>query len=247
MALVEKKGSRTVNFTDNGLTGQTVYHSLWGERYALAPQIGTPFPDLIGLYASNVRLEPFGKSVAAGGYEYCKITVDYSSRDESREGAQVDGAILDESLEFAGEMLTKGDGKFDPVNGSGLNAPKEVVGGTWYPRIEYVTEKVISDINAWIRKIRKRTGKVNSTTWKGGKKEHWLFEGASARSFTNNSGAKMWRIVFRFVYREEISWQEAWNEKHPDGARFEEVYFVDDGGAFTKKLYETTSFGPLEL
>jgi len=247
MALIEKKGSRSVNYTENGLTGQQIFHCDWGERYAVSPHVGTPFPDLIGLYASNVRLEPFGKSILSGGYEFCRITVDYTTREESKEGAQDDGALVDESVEFAGEMLTKGDGKFDPESGSGLNAPKEIVGGTWYPRIEYVITKVVADVNAELRIIRKKTGKVNSTGWKGGKKEHWLFEGASARNFTNNDGDMMWRFTYRFVYREEISWQMAWNDKHPDGARFEEVFFVDEGGAYTKKLYETTPFGPLGL
>ncbi len=246
MALIEKRGSRQVTYTENGITGQQIFHCLWGERYALSPKVGTPFPDLIGLYASNIRLEPFGKSVATGGYEFCKVIVDFTTKDESKEDAQQDGTLIDESIEFAGEMITKGDGKFDP-DGSGLNAPKEVVGGTWFPRLEYVTEKVVEDINKWIRIIRKKTGKVNSTTWKGGKKEHWLFEGASARSFHDNEGNKKWRIVFRFAYRDEISWQVAWNDKHPDGARFEEVFFKDDSGAYTKKLYETTAFGTLEL
>jgi len=245
MALIEKTGSRTVTYTTNGLTGQQIFHSDWGERYAVAPKIGHPFPDLVGLYASNVVLKPFGKNVATGGHEFCEITVDYATRDDSQEDAQTDGAQIDESIEFAGEMLTKGDGKFDPDGGSGLNAPKEVVGGTWFPRLEYVVTKVAADINKELKVIRKKTGKVNATTWKGGKKEHWLFEGASAGSFYNNDGEKMWRITYRFVYREEVSWQVAWNDKHPEGARFEEVFFVDDGGAYTKKVYETTAFSPL--
>lgn len=236
MALVELSGSRDVIYTVNGLTGKRIFLCDWSERYAVAPKIGDPFPDLIGLYVSNVSLVPFGKNVSTGGHEKCKISVDYSS---AKTGQQ-DGEVFKESIEFGNEMLTQGGGQFSP---SGDDAPADVLRGTYFPELVLTFTKVVGDINKFVRLIRRKITKVNSTGWKGGKKEHWLFNGASASDFVNSSGAKRWRVTFKFMYRTMCSWNEDWNVNHNDGARFEEVLYVNPKtGAYTNKRYERTSF-----
>lgn len=253
MALIELDGSRTVSVTDSGLSGERLFLCDWPERFGVGPRIGDPFPDRVGLYCSEVRYEPFGQTQSTGGREKCKLIATYTTRDESRgEEAQQDGTVIDESIEFAGEMLTRAGGMWKDCE---EEVEVEDIGGTWYPRLEYTVEMVAFNINDWIKKIRKATGKVNATTWRGGQKEKWLFEGASARSFTDSEGVKKWRITFRFIFREN-SWNEGWHGKHDGGATFEEVLvlpkeYVPQPGvqppksAYTDKLYETTNFQAL--
>lgn len=254
MAFEEKYGSRTVTVTDSGLRGERIFICNWVERFGGGgPQVGDSFPDRTGLYCSEIRYEPFGKGVPTGGTEYCRVVANYTTRDESRgEDATQDGTIIDESIEFAGEMLTRAGGMWEECE---QKIEAEDIGGTWYPRIEYTVEMVVDDINKWIKKIRKATGKVNSVTWRGGRSERWLFEGASARSFTTEDGAKKWRITFRFTFREN-SWNEVWHAQHEGGAQFEVVKllpkeYVPQTGVqpaasqYTDTLYEKSNFQTL--
>lgn len=231
----EKYESRSENITGQGISAQRIFISDWTSRHANAPKIGDPYPDLLGAYCSRVAFEPTGKSTATGP-ELAKIIAEYSSRDISQ---QQDTEYVDESLDFGGEMISKGGGKWEsddtPVE---ENDPGAV---TFYPRAQYVRTFVIDDITGWAKKIYKATAKLNSDSFLGAPKETWLFQGADVVKFVDSAGAFKWRMTFRFVYRES-GWNYTWRKDDPDlGGKWDKLIFTDEDGK-QRYRYETTSF-----
>jgi len=246
MARVELYGSRNVTYNEDGIMGQRRFVCLWSERFAVKPAIGEPFPDLSGLYCSQVRIEGTGQSVAGGGHTHAFIYADYTTRTTSRQ--QTTGRLFDESLEFSGEMLTRAGGKWKDCE----EVVSEVdIGGQWFPRVEYIVEKTYASITEIAKQLLKATGTVNSSTFLGVEPEKWLLQGASASTFVDDKGSRKWRIVMRFVYN-EIGWNKQWHKRCTvDGnnnvrARWEEIlYQPEDGGGFTEKMYALYDFNQL--
>jgi len=253
VARIEIRGSRKATITKSGIQAERQFKCDWDERFAVAPKIGEPFPDLLGCYCSSIDFEGIGKSVATGGYTKCLIRAQYDSPESSQNQQKV-GVPFNQSLQFGGEMRTRAGGRWADCKD---DIKEDGIGGTFYPLIEYTLEMTVADIKEWVRKLRRAIGKVNSDVWASGEIEHWLFQGADARTITDEDGNLLWVISFNFVYNEKVSWQKAWHvecawngktiDRNNVRARWEEVQFKPEEGGeeYTEKLYETTEFNDI--
>lgn len=254
MAIFEKHESRSERIAAQGITAQRVFISDWATRHANAPKIGDPYPDLLGVYCQDVQIVPYtwADGDPSLGPVKAKIVANYSSADSAQ---QQDEDYEAESIDFGGEMLAKGGGRWEGVEASARggaagekqgkpveeNDPGAV---TYYPRAEYIKEMVIDDITGWAKKIYKATGKLNSSSFMGGKAETWLFQGADAVKFVDQDGKANWRMTFRFVYR-DTGWNKSWRKDDPDvGGKWDKIIFTGEDGEI-HYLYETTSFNTL--
>lgn len=246
MAIHELFDSRKENISANGITAQRTFLCDWATRHAESPHVGDPYPDLVGVYCTAVQIDPYSWADDGTGHDpatgpnKAKVVADYSSSDYARQ--QQPENWIEESLDFGGEMLSKGGGKWEsdqkPVE---ENDPGAV---TFYPRAEYVRTIIIDDITGWAKKIYEATGKLNSSSFLGGKAETWLFQGADAQKFMDSDGTFHWRMTFRFVYR-STGWNKAWRKDDEEvGGKWDSIIFTDDDGK-ERKLYETTSFNVL--
>ena len=239
MARVEKRGSQWVEFTTTGITGYRFFTSDWDERFSVRPAIGEQFPGVSGLYCSRVRLEGFGKSVAAGGYTLCKIFANYASAPRTQEQ---EVGYVKESVSISTEAISKGGGAWKTKDGESVkdDDPAVII---YIPRLVYVVELTIDDISFWLKRLQRLAGKVNRTTWKGGKPDKWLFEGATSRNFVSEEGDILWTLTMSFIYRGDgpQTWNKKWRKDDSEkGGTHETVYFWDD-----KKLYDTVDFNKL--
>jgi len=246
MARVEIYTSRTVTFTEQGIQGQRKFKCEWSERFAVKPAIGEPFPDLIGLYCTQVKVEGTGQAVAGANYTHAFITADYSSRDTSKQ--QATGAIIEESLEFDGEMLTREGGRWKDCL---QDASKETIGGQYFPRIVYTVKKSYASITQIARDLRDATSTVNKSTFLGVEPGHWLMQGGSAETFVDELGKRKWAVTMRFVYN-HIGWQKDWHGRctkdgvNQEKGRWEEVLYIPENGTdFTENKYRDYDFNKL--
>ena len=244
MALIEKsEGLRPITFATGGCAATRVFTCLWNERYSVMPRIGESHPDMSALRLRSVTISGFGKNVVTGGWDSCKLVCNYSTAQGT--GQQASDHI-EESITFGGEMLSRPGGKWKDCEEEVKDTD---IAGAWYPRTEYVRIIVVDDINAWISKIKNASGKMNSSSWLGGGKYTWLFQGGDASAFVDQTGNRRWKITLRFIYR-ETGWHRAWHKECTfDGekvARWEELRFKPDGGGdYSERLYESTNFNSL--
>lgn len=246
MAREELYKSQSVTFTAEGIQGQRLFISLWDERFAVKPNIGEPFPSYPGLFCTQVRVEGEGQSIAGGGHTHARITADYSTQPKAQQ--QKTGKVIDESLEFAGEMLTKAGGKWKDCKNV---VTEKDIGGQWFPRVEYTIEKTVSSITEWAKLLLKAASTVNSTQFLGIEPGHWLMQGASARSFHDELGKKKWTVNMSFIYN-IVGWQKQWHKecdihgKNSIVARWEEVLYAPEGSTkLTEKMYKEFNFNKL--
>jgi hypothetical protein len=239
----ELYNSRSEQITAQGITATRIFIADWATRHVEAPRIGDPYPDLVGAYCIDVQIEPYTWADDGSGHDpasgpnKAKIVARYGSSDFSRQQQPDDW--MEESLDFGGEMLSRGGGKWEsdqkPVE---ENDPGAVA---YYPRAEYVRTIIIDDITGWAKKIYEATGKLNSSSFLGGKKETWLFQGATAVKFMDQDGTFHWRMTFKFVYRKD-GWNKTWRKDDPTvGGKWDSIKFTGEDGK-EKYLYETTSF-----
>jgi len=238
MALIELDRSPTVEYTADGIIGRRFFHCLWSERFAVKPNIGDDFPGVSGLRCSRVRLEPLGQIFAGGNYAECRIVAEYTTADYVQQHESED--YVKESLDISGEVKRIYGGTWS-VNEEAISYEQAI--SVFYPEAEYVAEVTVDDINEWLPRLFKNTGKINSSIWKGGTALTWLFLGATTSNFQDENGNMKWILSLRFLKRfGGITWQEEWHPL-PDsegGGRWEEPTFSDEG-----KLYKTTNFNSL--
>lgn len=247
MAIKELFGSRRVVIAANGFKGERIFlGDDWLTIYAEAPQIGSPFPGSTALFCESVDFEPYGKSTPDDKpSSHVRVIARYTSSDKTRQ--QETGRKIDESLEFGGEMLTRAGGYWQECK---AKIKKEDIGGTWFPRLVYTIDATVASlVDSEIQKILDATGKVNDTDFLGGPPESWLFEGASARSFYDADGQKLWSLTYRFIYRRTL-WNKPYHGEHNGGGIFEYVVFKEEGDSddittWTGRLYESTDFNLL--
>jgi len=246
MARVELYGSRETTFDKEGIVGRRRFLSLWPERYAVKPSIGDPFPDLSGLYCTKVRIRGTGQSVAGGGHTHAFIDADYTTSKEAKQ--QKTGDIVDESLEFSGEMLTREGGRWKDCL---QDASKEVLGGQYFPRMVYTITKTYALITEIAKQLKDAIYSVNEGVFLGVEPEKWLLDGATAQSFVTELGQRKWRVTMKFTFN-RVGWNKAWHGRctvdgdNNEKGRWEEVLYIPEGGnAFTEKMYPSYNFDVL--
>lgn len=237
--------SRRKQITTSGISATRVFITTWSSYTAdlinHGIEIGGLYPDG-DCRVSSIAIEGVGKGHTNGTYDEAKITVGYSSG-SAAERQEV--GYSEESIEFGGEMLTKDGGYFVDCK---ADAPKEVVGGTFYPRSVFITEVTVDDIHKYAKLLRASVAKINASSWNGAEAETMLFDGANSRKFVNQKGEKRYVITFKFIYREE-SWNKLWHGNCEKGAHFETVKFSPFRAGNAKQqsntFYETYSFHKL--
>jgi len=251
MARKELYLTRKTTFTAEGITGERKFYCLWDERLAVKPNIGEPYPDFPGLYCSSVEIEGTGQTTDTGGHTHAFITAQYTTLDRAKQ--QQTGATVNRSLQFGGEMLTRAGGKWKDCK---QDIPADGIGGQFFPRVEYTHEMTVSSITEWVKKLLKAVGSVNSSSWLGAEPGTWLFQGATARDFVDDNGAKKWSLDFSFVYN-PIGWQKQWHKECPTDqkgninfsvarGRWEEVLYVKENGIqYTEKMYAEYDFNKI--
>lgn len=241
--IAERFDSRELNYTIKGITGQRTFNVKKGYE-GLLPQIGEPYPGEGRIRVQSINLSSFGVAVPGTGAEGWQAVINYSSAQAIEERDKL--GLINEQVDIGGKAFTRQTSKnaamWDVCKHT-ISKDEQVSQGLWVPQIQYKATIHVTDESwqKWIQTLKNATNHVNNAFWCGGKRETWLFNGASSSSFNNSSGKRRYKVVLSFTWV-ECGWNHAWHARCDKGKpRFEKIIFPEK----PKNMYETTNFSKL--
>jgi hypothetical protein len=241
--LYEDYNGRELNYTIKGITGTRKFKVQKGHE-GLLPQIGEPYPGEGRIKVQSINLSSFGVAIPGTGAEGWQAVVNYSSAQAIEERDKL--GLINEQIDIGGKAFTR-QVKDGAAKWKGCNHPvskdEQVPYGLWVPQIQYKATIHVTEESwqRWMKTLKNASNHVNNAFWNGGKKETWLFQGASSSSFNNSSGKRRYKVVLSFTWN-EAGWNKAYHARcDKPKPRFEEIVFPEE----PKKLYESTNFSKL--
>jgi len=220
--------SRPVIETYKNKSTTRIWTTTWADRETDPdlPDIGDLHPDYTDLRCGRKETEGIGQtaSVAVGaGYAKARITAEYTS---------YDWVSVEERFEFSAQA--------QQIDGIGFHweSDDDPCGKTWsmvFPFCAYVREARLSTLSNVRTALIASVGKINSKVYQDFPKGTLLFNGASVVREESATGAKYWKVSYKFTYN-----RAGWNYV----LRSELTYDVPvtSGGSH---LYQETNFNSL--
>ena len=263
----ELDGSPTESYDDQGFKAVRVLQCAWADRLTLAEELRggnryvgdqyvytrpQRYPHYEQATVADVSIAPFGATQAGAdttqaSYPYARLTVTYRVPDYgSNPAEEIEETLVTESLEPAAEFLTL------PHEGYFWKD-----GADWVPLTETEAPQKLLRMLEWVYTRHQQThlpsavldlvGKVNDSTvtsttlglsFPAGT---LLYNPPQLEREITTTGAKAWRVTYRFTYR-----PSGWNKfprRKKDGkdTSFETIYKSQDAGD-PLVVYESGSF-----
>lgn len=234
----ELHGSGFHEVSKDGVFGVRYFSCLWNNRFQASPALGEAFPWFPDAKCVRVRFEPLDETLPLlgattelpdSGYEYCRITAEYST-----EQIATDTLPL-ESFRLAGEACEIGLGRHWSDDGSVSDQPQAV----FIPTVEYVLRRKISaaEWEAFKDELFLQVNTVNDATWKGAAAGCLLFNGCDADSewtISDGTVSKVYNVVYSFTFK-----------RRP----FNQFWKASTGAwtTFQEPVYESSDFTQLGL
>ena len=218
---------------------------LVGEEWVYTPP--QPYPHYPAARAQDVRIEPFGATVAGGdphaiAYSLARLSVVYRVPDHGETGPE---ALASESLEPVVEFLTMPHEKlYWDAGGSQMLCESEAPGRLlrmvdWV----YIRYKLITIPPGTLELVGKvnNVELVSTTLGLVFPPQTLLYNPPQLEREVTTDGVKTWKVTYRLTYR-----PETWNKFPRGGSEVMQTIYKADGGGFSPfQPYEPADFSPI--